>query len=603
MKINFLKHSINDFSIKHQLRLITLPILVSSILIIGGYLVYDSTRQLNQNYHSLATQDAQHTRSIIHDTSSNLKKYADALTSDNQLRSLLEANYADEKSATQAIDNYHYLDNVYKQDTAIKSILIYSDNTTLPSYQHFITMEHDDMTKETWYKKASEQWSAFWLTTSDDDDTFQYLTIYQRIPMPLSGNMAVLEIKMDYNYLKNRINNSDYLNQMFLNQDTIFYSDKFSDVSTKALSIKETISTKVAANYVHTKNNETTLLAYTALPLSNDSNPDTVYIYSFDTDAFSAILGNGLRWSGILAFILSISIILTLYFSKFFSSRIQKLHEAVYRASIEDYSFFNDIAGHDEISTISLNFHKIINRIKKKEEEIYQSKITEQELLNQQQKMAFSILASQINPHFLFNTLETIRMTALQHKDRDVANAIRLLSKSMRYTLSNQGKRITSLQEELDAIQVYTQIQQLRFGERVHYKCIIDSELNPKEIYLLPLLIQPLIENAISHGLESVAQNGFVTLTISLYHPNILCISVSDNGVGIEPDKLAQIQKDIYKNDIEDTSHIGLKNVHNRIKQYYGDDYGLFISSTVGQGTMIKLLFPIKNHPDDLKLN
>ena len=193
--------------------------------------------------------------------------------------------------------------------------------------------------------------------------------------------------------------------------------------------------------------------------------------------------------------------------------------------------------------------------------------------------------------------------SALQHKDRDVANAIRLLSKSMRYTLSNQGKRITSLQEELDAIQVYTQIQQLRFGERVHYKCIIDSELNPKEIYLLPLLIQPLIENAISHGLESVAQNGFVTLTISLYHPNILCISVSDNGVGIEPDKLAQIQKDIYKNDIEDTSHIGLKNVHNRIKQYYGDDYGLFISSTVEQGTIVKLLFPIKNHPDDLKLN
>lgn len=599
MKINFFKHSINDFSIKHQLRLITLPILVSSVLIIGGYLVYDSTRQLNVNYHSLATQDAQHTRSIIHDTCSNFKKYADALTNDSQLRSLLEENYSDNESATQAIDNYQYLNNVYKQDTAIKSILVYSDNTSLPNYQHFISMTHDDMAKEAWYEKASEQWSAFWLTIPDDDDDFQYLTIYQRVPMPLSDNMAVLEIKMDYNYLKNRINNSNYLNQMFLNQDTIFYSDKFSEVSTKAISINESVSTKVAANYVHNTNNKTTLLAYTALPLSNGANSDTVYIYSFDTDAFSAILENGLRWSGILIFILSISIILTLYFSRFFSSRIQKLQETVYRASIEDYSFFNEIAGHDEISTISLNFHKIINHIKKKEEEIYQSKITEQELLNQQQKMAFSILASQINPHFLFNTLETIRMTALQHKDRDVANAISLLSKSMRYTLSNQGKRITSLQEELDAIQVYTQIQQLRFGERVHYNCIIDPELNPKEIYLLPLLIQPLIENAISHGLESVAQNGFVTLAISLQEPNTLCISVSDNGVGIEPAKLARIQEDISKNDIEDTSHIGLKNVHNRIKQYYGDQYGLFISSIKGQGTMIKLLFPLQRQVDD----
>ncbi|SFU55054.1 Histidine kinase-, DNA gyrase B-, and HSP90-like ATPase, partial [Streptococcus gallolyticus] len=148
-------------------------------------------------------------------------------------------------------------------------------------------------------------------------------------------------------------------------------------------------------------------------------------------------------------------------------------------------------------------------------------------------------------------------------------------------------------------IQVYTQIQQLRFGERVHYNCIIDPELNPKEIYLLPLLIQPLIENAISHGLESVAQNGFVTLAISLQEPNTLCISVSDNGVGIEPAKLARIQEDISKNDIEDTSHIGLKNVHNRIKQYYGDQYGLFISSIKGQGTIIKLLFPLQKQVDD----
>src|SRR5699024_7472683 len=125
----------------------------------------------------------------------------------------------------------------------------------------------------------------------------------------------------------------------------------------------------------------------------------------------------------IVGAVLLITFLIVLLFARFFTNRIQQLQQAVKHASIEDYDFFQNINGDDEISQISRDFHIIIQRIKRKEEEIFQARISEQELLTQQQQMEFSILAGQINPHFLFNTLETIRMTALISGNTDVAYA------------------------------------------------------------------------------------------------------------------------------------------------------------------------------------
>ena len=194
----------------------------------------------------------------------------------------------------------------------------------------------------------------------------------------------------------------------------------------------------------------------------------------------------------------------------------------------------------------------------------------------------------QINPHFLFNTLETIRMTALKNQDREAADSIKLLSKSMRYTLDNEGRKITTLGDELRAMEIYTRIQKMRFGERVNLETVIQPDIDVDHLPVLPLLIQPLIENAISHGLEKLTRPGLITLTVT-QAKGILKIQVQDNGVGLTTDDLERLRKRVEDKDLEDSRSIGLRNVNNRIKMYYGQNYGLKITSQLNVGTTVTL--------------
>lgn len=174
----------------------------------------------------------------------------------------------------------------------------------------------------------------------------------------------------------------------------------------------------------------------------------------------------------------------------------------MHQASTEDYDIRSYIQGQDEISEAFSDLEVMVRNIKKKDAEMYEARINEAELLNEQQVMEFKMLASQINPHFLYNTLETIRMKAFAANDKEVARAIKLLGKSMRYVLENTGTSYTTLSRELEHVNVYLDIQKLRFTDKFDGITEIGEDVDPEKIYILPLLLQPVVENAILHGLE-----------------------------------------------------------------------------------------------------
>ena len=410
------------------------------------------------------------------------------------------------------------------------------------------------------------------------------LSLYKTLPLPLSKETAILELQLDYNYLSNRLRNSSYELELQLNDDVIFYSDSINQVG-EAGQFTQLSDLQPAPSFL-TSDQDKVLLTKRTLTMSNKE--DVITIYSADTNAYRNLQANLIRWSTIVLVILIATFIIVYLFARFFTKRISQLQQAVYFAAIEDYDFFQNISGEDEISQISLDFHKIIQRIKKNEEEIYRGRLTQQELLNQQQQMEFNILAGQINPHFLFNTLETIRMMALTSGNSDVVYAIKLLAKSMRYTLEAHGTKLTSLEESLDAIHVYVKIQRMRFGDRVNFSYSVSNEINQKEVQILPLLIQPLVENAISHGLEGLTYPGFVRLTITKDHHDLV-ITVQDNGSGIPADRLARLQERIEIPSTHAKQNIGLANVNHRVKMFYGPTYGLTIESVIGSGTQVTL--------------
>jgi two-component system sensor histidine kinase YesM len=234
-----------------------------------------------------------------------------------------------------------------------------------------------------------------------------------------------------------------------------------------------------------------------------------------------------------------------------------------------------------------------VKNIKEKDAQVYASKLRDEQLQNEQQRMEMKMLASQINPHFLYNTLESIRMQALTAGNRDVANSIKLLGKSMRYVLENTGTKFITLQKEFDYIETYIAIQKMRFGSRVNFEMQLEVDIPLEEYQILPFLMQPVIENGIIHGLEGITENCLIRMNFSVVR-GYLQVSVTDNGVGMNEEELTRLRENINKNTLNASTSIGLGNIDRRIKLCYGEQYGLSVRSVKGKGTTVVLRLPLE---------
>jgi sensor histidine kinase YesM len=198
-------------------------------------------------------------------------------------------------------------------------------------------------------------------------------------------------------------------------------------------------------------------------------------------------------------------------------------------------------------------------------------------------------LQTQINPHFLFNTLNMIRGKLLIAGDRENAKVIGLLAKSFRMMLKKGGPTIR-LSEELDFISSYLQIQQYRFGDKFTYE--IDVPEEEMDVLVPKLCIQPIVENAISHGIELSPSPSHIRIS-GQRSGNLLLLTIRDNGLGISLERLAEIQQRLNSDEsLSGDAHIGLQNVQHRLRHLFGERHGLEITSEAGAWTIVTMSIP-----------
>ncbi len=209
-----------------------------------------------------------------------------------------------------------------------------------------------------------------------------------------------------------------------------------------------------------------------------------------------------------------------------------------------------------------------------------------------------SALQSQINPHFLYNTLECIRSEAILYDCDSIARMAKALASFFRYSISKK-ENVVTLREELANIENYFLIQSYRFDDK--FSLEIQAEEDERDVYscLIPkLALQPIVENAIFHGLETRTEDGRVIIRVRTTEDKVVIV-ISDNGVGIERAELEQMRERLKHPELEKGQRegrgngIALANVSQRIKLIFGSDYGLNLYSTKGVGTDVELVFPI----------
>ncbi len=245
------------------------------------------------------------------------------------------------------------------------------------------------------------------------------------------------------------------------------------------------------------------------------------------------------------------------------------------------------VGSNDEVEELALHFNRYLDKLRALKE------MEKRELHVALADARMSALQAQINPHFLYNTLETVRfMIALG--DGRAEKMVQLLADLFRVSIG-KGEHYVTVDQELRHIGLYVEIQTLRFPQK--FRVVIDVDEELRRLYTVKFLLQPLVENAILHGFEERETGGIISV-VGKAVGEAVYLTVRDNGAGLPPDKLMLIHAQL--DDLSPVRSIGLVNVHKRLRLHYGEPYGLKIDSVQGLGTSVQVQFPILNNIDKM---
>lgn len=281
----------------------------------------------------------------------------------------------------------------------------------------------------------------------------------------------------------------------------------------------------------------------------------------------------------IIAISFTLSLLLVAIWSNSMSKPIRNLSRMMLRVEKGNYDVRYDYPYHNEIGVLSRNFNSMVERISYLINKVYQ-----EQLLQQQTELKY--LKFQINPHFLFNTLDSIHWLAVIRGVPELGDMTKKLADLLREGI--KGDDFIPVEREVLNVMNYLDIQKYRFGDRMRVEIKVQPEMN--EIIIPKFILQPVVENAIVHGIERKLENGTIEIEGKL-HEGTVIFTVSDNGEGIDRGRLRTLLAGSQEEGR--MNGIGLRNVDQRIKLYYGDRYGLQIDSVVGEGTTVTLRMPM----------
>lgn len=288
---------------------------------------------------------------------------------------------------------------------------------------------------------------------------------------------------------------------------------------------------------------------------------------------------------GIAAFFLfscGFSIIISIYIANKISKPLSQFCDAMENSIDNKFEHVTIKSSFSEIKTICIHFNQLTTKIKKLLHDIKEKEF-------QVNKTKFDFLRAQINPHFLYNTLFSIKCTVSMGKINEGSEMITILISMLKKSIESDLE-LTSLIDEINYINNYMKLQRLRYGNQLTLSVDISNELLNYKI--LRFILQPLIENAIVHGFQQNNPDGLITISVYLEADDII-IQVHDNGVGLTQERFnAILNNQLSKTSESKSSHIGLVNINDRVHLNYGHEYGLFLDCSMNVGTCICIRLP-----------
>jgi two-component system, sensor histidine kinase YesM len=276
---------------------------------------------------------------------------------------------------------------------------------------------------------------------------------------------------------------------------------------------------------------------------------------------------------------LAISLLISFMLSHRFSQPIKSLQGIMKQVEKGNFDIRSDIEHHNEIGQLARTFNLMIGKIKNLMQEIIQTQETKRQT-------ELKLLQAQINPHFLYNTLDSIIWMSEQKQNEDAVLMTSALSKLFRASITKDDELIP-IRVEIDHIANYLLIQKMRYKEQLDYRIEVSPDI--LQFKTLKILLQPLVENAIYHGIKNNPELGLITIT-GRQDGDHLIFEIKDNGQGMSPEQLQKVLNTDH--DLQNGKGVGINNVNERIKLFFGASYGLHFTSELEQGTCVTITIP-----------
>ena len=559
---------LNSFTLFQKMTIIYITCIIIPLCAIFAFYYSATVSKVKADNEKNVRIQTENVAKEIKDEFFQLMAWTSGLYLDEKLYSILNDEYIVYSKRKEVID--YVSDSIgrsHQLHASSADLKIYTDNDTLFSGEDLLLLSEKDKT-ELWYKNHKESGRNVTVqiedrNITDSGYTKKYFTVIRTMDCYPTKYETLIKLDVEVDYFK-KIFKSIYMGScicMTDGNDNIIVSSNENPENCQKKEDWAEISLSLA------ENTDWKIMAYIDKALIEGTDAQNIIFFIIIILCIVAIT---------LFVIYSVSLSITKRFEKI-TNCMKNIENHVFEPIDEES------VGKDEIAELVFSTNKLTLKLKKLIEEVYEAEIRQKKAELDKQNAELKALQSQINPHFLFNTLETIRLKSLSRKEKETAGIIKNLSKMFRRMIS-WGDDIIDFKTELEYISEYLEIQKYRFGDELEIVMQNDEECL---LCRLPKMVfQVFVENACVHGIESVTGRKIIELTAER-QSDMLVLSVTDNGIGMSE----EIKRAVLSGKGTKKERVGTSNAVSRLRHYYNSDYELDISSECGK-TQIILKIP-----------
>lgn len=576
---------INNYSIRTKLLIIYLFCVLIPIIVTNS-IVYITIK--NNGVREQKTNMEHAVERVKYDLGSVLDDcvlVSDHLHNDITLNDFITKRYG---SLLDYYESYNYLlqnnvINYYYNSQHVYQVTIYTDNQTISDSGNFIKLTPEIRQSE-WYRQFHKNKEAMNISVYYDNNrknfefnnTARTISITRKLDNFDKSHENILKIDVDYNVILNDILNEKMEANLYVcNKNYILFSNKKSNVGKEMFDTIDSIEAK-----------DIKFSDFFRFKVANET--WDIIITADEASPLSKIVEKKEILFGLAIFNLLLPTIIIGLVSHSIGYRVTLLGIYLGKVEKEEFSTIESNEGQDEIGKLIRSYNLMVLRIKELIEVVFKRDAEKQRLELAKKQAELKALQSQVNPHFMFNTLESIRMRSLIKDESETADIIENLSVLLRKTI-NWGEDYITIEDEMTFVENYLQIQKYRFGEKLSFSFYIMEEC--KNIKIPKLSIVSFVENACVHGIEEVSHNASVNVSI-VRSDNSLIIEISDTGSGMDKEQLDLLRNKLRNAEIDmlnSSKSTGVLNTYMRLQMYCNNNMKFEIDSKPREGTDVTI--------------